>query len=317
MSDYLFDKKGDVDEDVASLERALAPMRYRRRATPRPTPSARRPARIVAVTGAVVAALSLAAAALVGVGREAPPVAPAPPASAISVRALAGAPRLRGRVVGGRSAMPPGAWLETDASSRAEIALAELGQVRGRVVVAPSSRVSVSAVGHDTQRLELERGRLDAVVIAPPRLFVVGAPGGTAVDLGCAYSLEVVGEGRSQLRVRSGAVELGGEEASSWVPAGAVCETPVDARRGTPWFEDADPELVRALRAYEDGSDEALDRVVALARPRDTLTLWHLARRVPEALRGRVEARLVALAPPRAGVTTSDPRYLDDLVAHW
>ena len=46
--------------------------------------------------------------------------------------------------------------------------------------------------------LRLAHGRLSARVTAPPRLFVVDTPAATAIDLGCAYDLAVLTDGRVQ-----------------------------------------------------------------------------------------------------------------------
>ena len=52
----------------------------------------------------------------------------------------------------------------------------------------------------------------------------------------------------------------------------------------------------------------ALDRVLASARPRDALTLWHLLQRVDGAARDRVYDRLAQVVPPPPGVTREGVR---------
>ena len=47
-----------------------------------------------------------------------------------------------------------------------------------------------------------------ARVVAPPRVLVVETPAADAVDLGCAYALEVEADGSTRLSVTSGQVAL-------------------------------------------------------------------------------------------------------------
>jgi hypothetical protein len=50
-------------------------------------------------------------------------------------------------------------------------------------------------------------------------------------------------------------------------------------------------------------AEKELDTILSEARPRDTLTLWHLLSRVRGAVRPQVYERMAALAPPPPGVT--------------
>jgi len=95
-----------------------------------------------------------------------------------------------------------GDWVQTDDSSRALVAVGRIGQVE----VQPDTRVQLVVARADEHRMALARGRIDAAVDAVPRLFFVETPVGTAIDLGCAYSLETdsLGYGRLHVtRVRS------------------------------------------------------------------------------------------------------------------
>jgi hypothetical protein len=209
-----------------------------------------------------------------------------------------------------------GGWLETDAASRARLRVADIGQVD----VDPNSRVRLLETRVTEHRLELERGRISARIWAPPRLFFVNTPSAVAADLGCAYTLEVDGRGRSLLRVTSGFVALETEGRESVVPKGAACVTQPGTGPGTPFFEDASEALVEALAKFdfESGGAAALDVVLREARPRDSLTLWHLLPRTPSGgERERVYERLAAFSPPPEGVTREgalalDRKMLDD-----
>lgn len=225
------------------------------------------------------------------------------------VARLAGTPLIGVERLEGSGRLAVGEWLETDSTSRARINVANIGQVE----IEPNSRVrlvSSSATGH---RLAMARGRISAVINAPPRLFIVDTPSAVAVDLGCAYTLDVDDAGRSVLHVTSGwvALEAGGRE--SIVPAGAVCVTEPGKAPGTPYFDDVSEKFRAALAKldFENGGAKELSIVLAEAREYDTLTLWHLLSRVEGAERRRVYERMAALVPPPAGVTQAGVLRLD------
>ena len=225
------------------------------------------------------------------------------------VARVEGAPLIAASRINERGRLRVGEWLETDAGSRAEIAVANIGQVE----VEPNTRVRLVETRLTEHRLELERGKLSARIWAPPRLFFVNTPSAVAADLGCAYTLEVDDAGAGLLRVTSGWVALENESRESLVPAGAACVTRPGAGPGTPFFADAPEELTAALSRFdfEGGGTEALTAVLDAARDRDTLTLWHLLPRVNESDRALVYERLAAAAPPPAGVARDAVLRLD------
>jgi predicted anti-sigma-YlaC factor YlaD len=232
------------------------------------------------------------------------------------VERLAGSPVIDREPVGEKGRLAEGEWLETDDASRARVKVGGIGQVE----VEPNTRVQLVETRMTEHRLALERGKLQANIWAPPRLFFVDTPSAEAVDLGCAYTLEVDYAGAGLLHVTSGWVAFEREGRESKVPAGASCVTRVGAGPGTPYFDDA-PERLRAALTkfdFEGGGTGSLDVVIAEARQRDTLTLYHLLTRASEADRGRVYDRLAGYAAPPAGVTREGVLGLDSgMLARW
>lgn len=202
-----------------------------------------------------------------------------------------------------------GDWLRTDSGARARLSVANIG----RLTIEPESRLRLLETGPSGHRLELERGAIDAVVTAPPRIFLVQTPSAVAVDLGCAYRLSVDASGGSLLEVRAGwvALEDGGRE--SLVPAGAVCLTLPKFGPGTPVFSDASPRFRAAMRSldFENGGSDALHEALELARPRDTLSLWHLLSRVDRGQRSAVYETMATLSPPPRRVTQEQIELLN------
>jgi hypothetical protein len=290
--DYLWNGTGEPDPEIARLERLLAPLRhYRPLQVPEAGPWARPKrarVRVVLLTAAVVAL------AVAGVFFSI-----ARPVASWEVARLEGSPRLASRPMGTTGRLRVGQWLETDAGARARIRVGAIGQVE----VEPGTRVRLLRAAPLDHRLSLARGVLQVAVDAPPRLFFVETPSAVAVDLGCAYRLEVDERGGGWLRVAKGWVALEREGQETIVPVGAACALRPGRGPGLPYFEDAPPELVGALRRLDAGDAAALEGLLAWARPRDTLTLWHLLARTEATERDRVYARMADLRPPPAGVT--------------
>jgi hypothetical protein len=108
----------------------------------------------------------------------------------------------------------------------------------------------------------------------------------------------------------------------SFIPAGAACATKPKTGPGTPYFEDATGPFRDALSRFDLENTSLKERAAALqvvlaqARKRDALTLWHLLSRVSETERGRIYDRLAEFVPAPSGVTRDgilrlDARMLD------
>jgi len=192
--------------------------------------------------------------------------------------------------------------------------------VIGSVEVAPNTRVRVVTTRPDEHRLSLARGEIRAKISAPPKLFFVDTASGTAVDLGCEYDLSADDLGAGWLRVAKGWVSFQWKGTESLVPAGASCRTRPQAGPGIPYFDDASDRLKQAVDAFafDKGGNYALRIVLAEARVRDTLTLWHLLSRVEAEDRGLIFDRINTLTPVPASVSREqalrlDPATLDRL----
>jgi hypothetical protein len=229
---------------------------------------------------------------------------------------LEGAPYVGSSRIGEMSLMAEGQWLETDATSKAVIHVGSIGTVQ----VDPNSRVRLVAARTTEHRLALARGRISANVTAPPRLFFVDTSSSTAVDLGCAYTMNVDDAGNGLMQVTLGWVSLERDGRESLVPAGASCRTRSKMGPGTPFFDDAADSFKQALIEVDfgKGSSGALESVLTAARVRDTLTLWHLLSRVDPRDRLRVYTRMVALVPLPNGVSAARALQLDpETLKHW
>jgi len=313
QDDYLWDGSGTPEDDVVRLEQALA--RYRRLPSlpPLPAPAGGRSRRAVhAAMQLAVAAASLALVA--GAAWFAFSLRHA----GWTVQSLAGAPIVAGTPIDAPAILPIGEVITTDAQSRARIDVSTIGYVD----VEPNTTLRLVTSRTREHRLALERGLIRARIWAPPGLFFVNTPSSTAIDLGCAYTLQVDDRGFGRVLVESGWVAFEHKGRESFIPQNAICLTRPGAGPGTPCYADAPESMQLALTIldFEPTDDvrraEALDTVLSSARAKDAFTLWHLLRRVRGNERLRVYDRLASLVPPppeaaRDRVLAGDRRALD------
>jgi hypothetical protein len=309
MSDPIWDGQ---DEEIQRLQDLLAPYRYEGPAPALPergpeVPEVREPSSR--------APLWLAAAALLTVGLT---------ATLLAEDEGWAMTQLAGSSVCAESEtceLEPGEWLVTDAESRALLEVADIGSME----VAPGSRLRLLKTGAEQHRLELSEGRIDASVVAPPRLLVVDTPAATAVDLGCAYTLEVDERGDGSLTVSSGWVSLETGSTRTLVVAGSSAAMTVERGPGLPTWWDAEDAFVSAVQAWDQGRVSDPTQMLEHARARDTYTLWHALQRVEPSQRRAVLDTISSLAPQAEldgqALIVLDEEALDaawtELHPHW
>ena len=308
--DYLWDGSGPTDPDVERLERMLGRLRNTAAAPeladmvrPKAGPTRWNSARFLVPTLAAAASIV----AMLGVTWQT-----TRGTRSWEVERMAGQPRIGGSALAGIGRLGVGQTLVTDAASRARLDVSTIGQA----TIDTDSRVRLVDTREGHHQLALERGTLHAFITAPPGQFVVDTPSATATDLGCVYTLHVDEDGSGTLSVTAGwvAFEFNGRE--SFVPAGASSRTDPRLGPGTPRYDDATREFRNAMDDVDDSADPArrfagLKLVLAEARERDAMTLWHLIPRLGEKYRALVIDALAARVPMPAGVTREAVMRLD------
>lgn len=304
--DYLWDRGGAPDPDVARLEALLAPLAHQA-----PLDELRLQRKRSKLPWFVLGGVLAAAAVVAVVVWPRPQGQPA--GYACSAQASGFAFSARGGTVrcGGSNVpagvLPVGGTLDTGAHE-AELAIADIGSAR----LSPQTRVRLDATSRERHQLYLERGRMHAVVSAPPRIFAVGTPSGQVTDLGCAYTLEIDEAGAGSIEVQSGMVEL--ETATGRfvvVPAGARARLLAGRRASLPLADGANSEIAQAVHDFHAGVATARDRILAAARPGDAITVANLARVVEPAERRAVLERLMQLSPAPQEMSVDDVIELD------
>jgi len=310
-TDYLWDRSGPADPDVAHLESVLSTFRHGATGrAPRPVPvvhvaSVRRTRRDRSQIWAAAAMLVLGASAAWICPRL---------FTSWRVEPLAGTPAISSSPLAGPRGLKAGAWLTTDSVSTAQLEVPNMGRVR----VDPDSRLRIAQAAGPQKLVQLSRGRIHAFIVAPPRMFLVDTPSARAVDLGCEYTLAVDPSGAGRLDVSLGYVQLERRGRVVTIPMNAACLTRPGIGPGTPFFDDATARFKEQLARFdfEDGGEGALNAVLSEARSKDALSLWHLLQSADPDLRGQVYDRLSQLKPPpeglmRSAVLSGDRAMLD------
>ncbi len=282
--DYLWDRSGAVDDGVAALERALAPLAWPPRELPldslppqAPAPRAVRRWPWLALTAALLA-VAIAFAVWRGSGAAASPDL-APEA----------APRM---FVTGK---------ESRVVTAGRAATLTLGQ---------GTELRFDGWHADELHFTLVAGSVEAVVAAGAPPLRCATPAGEVVAAAGRLRLQWRTDA-GRLAVTEGSAEAGTGLRRAFVPAGAsVALRPRGF--GTPLFDDATQELRDAVAEFDkarlagvrgDSGGWVVKRCLV---PRDTLVLWHLLTVDDEALRSIVEYRLFELVGAPAEIVAKD-----------
>lgn len=284
--EYLWNRAGEPEPDIANLEKLLRPLQYRATGEALQAVTEAKP-----IPGRthyrLWGAAAVAAILFFGIGLSL--------LHRVAFRPRESAWKLSWNGAGSQTARI-GQTIDTGRSA-ARLESQFIGEVR----VDPSSRLQILHETSDEQRLALAHGTIHAYIWAPPRQFVVDTPAATTIDLGCKYTLQVALDGTGSLDVEMGWVAFQWGKLESFIPAGASCRTRPGRGPGTPHFSDAAAELQSALNRFDEtGDQKPLDAVLTAARPRDALTLWHLLSRTKGAQREEVFTRFTDLVelPP-------------------
>lgn len=266
--DYLWDRSGEVDPDVAWLEQVLQPLAHDERElrdpeTNAPRGGGGRPRLLRFVMAA--AAVLLVAGTLSWLLLRTP------------------APKLF--VAGTEQRLYADARFVAT-KERNQLELEGFGDFTFR----PGSSVRVERVASDQTSLYLEHGMMHAFVNAnaKPEFFQVGTPAARCVDLGCRYELDVDEKtGDAEVRVMTGRVAFrSGRGAEVWIPAEAKCRATKEHGPETPYFEEDEGIYSAAIADFDAARDapraerrKLAAEVFGLAETvRQLLPVWHMLR---------------------------------------
>ncbi|MBS1119532.1 MAG: hypothetical protein H6Q90_1760 [Deltaproteobacteria bacterium] len=294
-ADYLWDRSGPPDPEIARLETLLSPLRHD---APQDELKLRRRRSRTPFVIAMVVAASLALVMWWRWPRTDAPAVACNGDTGFAFTARTGTVGCAGAAVAS-GVLAVGATLDTG-GHEAELAIANIG----RAELGANTRVRLDRTSAEHHQLFLEVGHLHARVSAPPRIFAVATPSAHVTDLGCEYSVDIDPSGAGEIHVITGKVEL--ETAGGTVvvaPAGTHARLLAGRHASLPLADRAGPEITAALRALEADAPDGVARVLAAAREVDAITVANLAAVAPAASKRAVLDRLAELVPPPQPVT--------------
>ncbi len=286
--DYLWDRSGAADPNVAGLEALLSPLAHD--APLDEVRLRRRRGRAPWVVGGALVAVAAAVAiylALPGTGRRV-----CVGHDGFAFAGIGGDVACGGEQVA-RGTLPVGGTLETT-NHEATLTIADIGTAR----LGKHTRLRLERTDAKRHQLALDRGSMHAKVNAPPRLFAVTTPLTEVVDLGCEYDITIAEGGVGSLTVHNGLVELMTKNGTVvTVPEGCTAEILGEQRPGLPICKVTRPVITDAILEYDAGDHVAADVILAKAERQDAVVLLALAAVDPER-RLAVLTRLAELSPP-------------------
>lgn len=309
--EYLWNRRGPVDLEVARLEQLLAPYALPRQPERQPVQLSGRRLPLLAV--AAVAAV-LAFAVLAGVGwywHRLQWQAGQPWQLVVA----AGQVSINGRmIVDAAAELQADSVIRTASDGFARIEIARIGEL----LLGGGSQLQLLQTRSGRHRVALERGTLWARVWAPPYSFGVTTAGGVAYDLGCEFLIRTDADGNGVLQVASGWVQFERGDGEVLIPQGAQVELHAHAAPGTPHAIDASGAFAAALRRIDVAGPAApatgpvVQNLLTEARPQDAITLVSLLTRYPQLADGPLFDRAVAYLDSaddieRAAVRAGDP----------
>ena len=298
--DYLWDRSGAIDPEVARLERLLGAYAHadlpRRRLRTASTQAQARPRRRWRIAFAAAAVLVLCAIGMRAWYQQRLQWDAGRPWQLVAQH---GDVRIDGRRTDARAALATDGLLVTGADAIARLRAAGIGEI----AIGQDSRLRLVETRTGRHRLQLQQGSLWARVWAPPGQLGVGVPGAEVLDLGCEFLLQVDAYGNGSLAVRSGWVQVDNRRRDVLVPQGARVRLRADGDVGTPYDTGASASFVAALAAIDarDGDVDArggeVRRLVAASRPQDAISLLSLLQAYPLLADGPLFGRMAQLLP--------------------
>jgi hypothetical protein len=311
-NDYLWDRSGPVDPEIARLEHLLRPHGHDGRgfhgaAAAAPTRVVRSPRRRWRIAFAAAAVLGLCAIGLNAWYRHRLQWEPGRPWQVIAQR---GEVKMSGADGRAAHALSLQGVLQTGADGMVRLRAARIGEI----ALGEGSRLRLVETRTGRHRVHLQEGRMWVRVWAPPGQFGVGVQGADVLDLGCEFTMESDAAGNGSLTVRSGWVQVDNGWDEVLVPEGATVRINGGKPPGTPHELRATSEFVAALNAIDaramqvDPRGAEIMRLVAASRSSDAISLISLVQRNPALAEGPLFDRIVQLLPEAALVTRADLR---------
>ncbi|MCB0727892.1 MAG: FecR domain-containing protein [Ignavibacteriae bacterium] len=210
----------------------------------------------------------------------------------------------------GNDSIKEGQWIQTDAISRAELMVANLG----KVIIEPNSRIVFVKNAEGNNRIQVEYGTIQTTMNPNSKSFFVEMPSAVATDNGGSYTITVDSTGDGLVFVKSGKVEVESPNREAVIPAGSIVLTKKNYGVGTPFNENSSPQFKNALFNFDFGkcNDACVNTLLNNAKMSDAVTLVNLMPNVQGVDKEKVYTKLVNFVPPPNPVHGDSIYFMDE-----
>lgn len=210
----------------------------------------------------------------------------------------------------GNDSIKEGQFIQTDAISRAELMVANLG----KVIIEPNSRIVFVKNSEGNNRIMVDYGTIQTTMNPNSKSFFVEMPSAVATDNGGTYSITVDSTGDGLVYVKSGKVEMKSQNRDAVIPAGSLVLTKKNYGVGTPFNENSSPKFKNALLKYDFGicNDACVTTLLNNATISDAVTLANLIPNIQGVDKEKVYTKLASYVPPPKQVHGDSIFFMDE-----
>ncbi len=173
------------------------------------------------------------------------------------------------------------------------------------IEVGVNSLVILEKAKDEANRIRLNKGTIKIINITEMPFFSIVVANSVIHDRGGEFIVTVDDKGNSKVQVNAAFVEIVHNGDSYFVDEGYLCNISNEFRPGTPYRFDASVEFKLAVEQFDYGSggDEAVSKIISLAREIDMLTLLAMIPRVSQLQRQILFQGISNYFPPSESVT--------------
>lgn len=207
-------------------------------------------------------------------------------------------------------AISEGESLLSNDSSKTEILIPRIGSI----VVYQNSIIILKKAKDGDNRITLEKGLVKIKSVSEEPDFAIDLKNSSVIDRGGEFTVLVDEFENAKISVNLGITEIINNNESYFLSEKYVCNIINGKNPGTPYRSDAPDTLIKEIRNldYNNGGDNSINNIIAIAQKPDMLTLLAIIPRVSQVKRETLFQTITNHFPPPENVTRLDILKADE-----
>lgn len=207
-------------------------------------------------------------------------------------------------------AISEGESLLSSDSSKTEILIPRIGSI----VVYQNSIIILKKAKDGDNRITLEKGLVKIKSVSEEPDFAIDLKNSSVIDRGGEFTVFVDEFENAKISVNLGITEIINNNESYFLSEKYVCDIINGKNPGTPYRSDAPDTLIKEIRNldYNNGGDNSINNIIAIAQKPDMLTLLAIIPRVSQVKRETLFQTITNHFPPPENVTRLDILKADE-----